>query len=141
MRSATKALALRALLAAGILGGAAAFGAISFASDAGKTFLFCPQLHFTGLYCPGCGTMRALNALLHGRIGAAFAANPLSTLLLPVLAALGLWWLAGFVLTGRDQVFWRIPARVYYAVLAALLLFGILRNMPLPVFDCLRPIA
>lgn len=31
----------------------------------------------TGLECPGCGSTRALHALLHGRIGEAFRFNPL----------------------------------------------------------------
>lgn len=31
----------------------------------------------TGLDCPGCGTTRALHALLHGRVGEAFRFNPM----------------------------------------------------------------
>lgn len=31
----------------------------------------------TGLECPGCGTTRALHHLLHGRVGTAFALNPM----------------------------------------------------------------
>lgn len=31
----------------------------------------------TGLLCPGCGGTRALHALLHGDVAAAFAFNPL----------------------------------------------------------------
>ena len=41
---------------------------------------FYPQCTFhqiTGLLCPGCGTTRALHALLHGRIAEAFAFNPM----------------------------------------------------------------
>jgi hypothetical protein len=40
---------------------------------------FYPQCTFrqvTGLDCPGCGTTRALHALLHGRVGEAFRFNP-----------------------------------------------------------------
>lgn len=36
----------------------------------------CAFRHFTGLDCPGCGSTRALHALLHGRFGEAFAFNP-----------------------------------------------------------------
>lgn len=42
------------------------------------TSTFYPQCVFhqvTGLDCPGCGTTRALHALLHGRIGEAFRLN------------------------------------------------------------------
>ena len=45
----------------------------------------------TGLYCPGCGSTRALYALLHGRPGEALAMNPL---LLVVLA----WFAQGLLL-------------------------------------------
>ena len=41
---------------------------------------FYPQCVFkqaTGLDCPGCGTTRALHALLHGRVGEAFRFNPM----------------------------------------------------------------
>lgn len=40
---------------------------------------FYPQCAFkqaTGLDCPGCGTTRALHALLHGRVVEAFLFNP-----------------------------------------------------------------
>jgi hypothetical protein len=35
----------------------------------------CVFLKMTGLYCPGCGTGRALKAFVHGRIGEAFRYN------------------------------------------------------------------
>lgn len=44
------------------------------------TTAFYPQCVFkqaTGLDCPGCGTTRALHAMLHGRIGEAFRFNPM----------------------------------------------------------------
>lgn len=56
----------------------------------------CPFLALTGLYCPGCGSTRALHALLHGDLGHALAMNPLLVLSLPLLAlmainAAGVW--------------------------------------------------
>lgn len=135
----SKRAALRGLLALLALGGAAALCVLSYRSAAGKAWLFCPQFRFTGLYCPGCGTMRALGCLLAGRFREAFASNPLSALLLPCLFVLGLCWLTGWTLTGRDLILWRVPAWIYWTLLAALLLFGILRNIPLLAFDCLRP--
>ena len=49
----------------------------------------CPLLWLTGWYCPGCGGLRAVHALGHGDVGAAFGFNPLLVVLLPV--ALGLY--------------------------------------------------
>lgn len=36
----------------------------------------CPILAATGLYCPGCGGVRALGALLRGKIGESFRYHP-----------------------------------------------------------------
>ena len=46
----------------------------------------CPFLALTGLECPGCGSQRAVHALLHGNISTAFGFNPLMIILLPYLA-------------------------------------------------------
>ncbi|MBW3550703.1 MAG: DUF2752 domain-containing protein [Proteobacteria bacterium] len=51
---------------------------------ADSAFLPCLFLQFTGLLCPGCGTTRALHALVHGDVAGVVAMNPL----LPVLALL-----------------------------------------------------
>ena len=50
----------------------------------------CPFYAATGLRCPGCGSQRALHALLHGNLSAVWAANPL---FLPAISyvALGAW--------------------------------------------------
>jgi hypothetical protein len=52
----------------------------------GRFFPACPIHALTGLYCPGCGTTRALHQLSHGNIRAALRLNPLALLLLPILA-------------------------------------------------------
>lgn len=65
------------------------------------TTTFYPQCMFrvaTGLECPGCGTTRALHALLHLRVGEAFALNPM-------LFAIGVAGLFG----ARDLVRGRTP--------------------------------
>ena len=48
----------------------------------------CPFRAVTGLLCPGCGVTRLCLALLRGDFPAAWSANPVLLLLLPVLAAL-----------------------------------------------------
>lgn len=46
----------------------------------------CPLHELTGLECPGCGTQRALHALLHGHIADAFSYNALLIISLPLIA-------------------------------------------------------
>src|SRR3954463_10202601 len=48
-------------------------------------FPSCPLRLLTGLYCPGCGTLRGLHQLLHGHLGKAFGFNPLMVLSLPFI--------------------------------------------------------
>ena len=48
----------------------------------------CAFLMLTGLKCPGCGSQRAVHALLHADFASAFAHNALLVLSLPYLALL-----------------------------------------------------
>lgn len=48
--------------------------------------VLCPLKRFTGVPCPSCGSTRAAFLLLHGDVAAAFAMQPLFTIL--ALAAL-----------------------------------------------------
>ncbi|MDR9448893.1 MAG: DUF2752 domain-containing protein, partial [Psychroflexus sp.] len=43
-------------------------------------FPSCPFHSITGLYCPGCGSQRAIHDLLHANFLAAFSHNPLIVL-------------------------------------------------------------
>jgi hypothetical protein len=49
----------------------------------------CPIYQFLGILCPGCGTTRALAALLHGHILDALRLNPLTTIMVP----LAIFWI------------------------------------------------
>jgi hypothetical protein len=48
----------------------------------------CPFRTLTGWRCPGCGSTRALAALLSGRFADASHYNPLAVIAWPILAAL-----------------------------------------------------
>lgn len=78
----------------------------------------CPLRLATKLYCPGCGSLRATHALLHGRIGEAFSLNPLWVLLIPVLA-----WIS--IPRFRPKNAW-FPWMLFWIVMV----FGVLRNLP-----------
>ncbi|HEX8904671.1 MAG TPA: DUF2752 domain-containing protein [Longimicrobiaceae bacterium] len=93
----------------------------------------------TGVYCPGCGALRAMHALLHGRILTALDYNALFVLSLPFLgyaiAAQGLEALAGRpVLPTR-----RISGRTARGILWLFIVFTVLRNIPVYPLNVLAP--
>jgi hypothetical protein len=98
----------------------------------------CPLRYLTGWYCPGCGSLRAIHQVLHGSLRAAWAMNPLTVVLLPFLTY-GLASAALFEVRGRalPQPFLR--AVWIRALCAAMILFGIARNLPMHPFDLLAP--
>ncbi len=98
----------------------------------------CPVRYLTGWYCPGCGSLRAIHQLLHGNLEAAWALNPLTVVLLPFLTY-GLVSSALCEIRGRalPQPFLR--AGWIRALGAAIILFGIVRNIPVHPFDLLAP--
>jgi hypothetical protein len=100
----------------------------------------CPFLWLTGFYCPGCGSLRALHQLLYGNLGAAFALNPFAVLSFPFLAYGGASR-AAYLLNGRyfPRIF--LPGWFIWTLFAAIVLFGILRNLPMYPFHLLAPAA
>lgn len=63
---------------------------IYFYFDPSDSILFpkCAFHSLTGLQCPGCGSQRAIHALLHGDIVTAFRFNAMMVVLLPVVVFL-----------------------------------------------------
>lgn len=110
-------------------------------AGAGSYFPFpqCPSKKFLHLYCPGCGTQRAVHYLLHGNIWAAMRYNILLILLLPLSAVLVLQ----FVLRHFFDIQWDIALfrknGFLYALGIILVLYMILRNVPVPALEFLRP--
>jgi hypothetical protein len=98
----------------------------------------CPLYYLTGWYCPGCGSLRALHQLLTGNLRGAWAMNPLTVILLPFLAyGLGSETLRLLRGKGFPQIF--IPGAWIRVLCAAIILFGIVRNLPLYPFHLLAP--
>ena len=89
----------------------------------------CPFLTLTGLYCPGCGTLRALHQLALGHPIAALDLNPLMVLLLPFVAYF-LVSHAMLAVTGQPLRRFFVRPGLIWALLGVVLLFGVLRNIP-----------
>ncbi len=88
----------------------------------------CPFLFLTGWYCPGCGSLRAVHALAHGDLMTALARNPLAVVAFGYLVVAWVLWLNR---TARGRPQRRLaPPWVLYTVLVAVVVFGVLRNVP-----------
>lgn len=79
----------------------------------------------TGWLCPGCGSARALHALVHGRLGDAFSSNPLTIAAIPVI---GINFVNPFGIV-QDVMTYRIKPLHIRMFAAAIVGFGVLRNL------------
>jgi hypothetical protein len=95
----------------------------------------CPFLAVTGLYCPGCGALRATHALAHGDLGTAVGRNLLAVAAVLPLVVVWLQWLRRSW-TGRRRTT-AAPAVLIWVLLGVVLAFGVLRNVP--AFSWLAP--
>lgn len=90
-------------------------------------FPTCPFLALTGLFCPGCGTLRAVHALTRGDLAAAAGLNVLALVALPVLAVGWLLWTRRLWLGHPLR---RIgPPWAPYALLVGVAAFWVARNL------------
>jgi hypothetical protein len=122
--------ALRAgppLAAAAAAGAAVAYVALVDPNQAGH-YPTCPFLALTGLYCPGCGALRAVHALSRGDLATAASLNVLVVAAVPLLVALWSGW-ARRRWTGVPRT-WLAPGWLLWALLAVVLGFAVLRNLP-----------
>ena len=88
----------------------------------------CPFLALTGAFCPGCGSLRAVHALTHGDVRLAVGFNVLTVLAVVALPVIWAQW-ARRSWTGAPRTA-AAPAAYVWALLVVVLLFGVLRNLP-----------
>lgn len=115
------------LVASTVLTAATVYTAVADPYRAGF-FPLCPYVALTGLWCPGCGGLRAVHELTNGDLPAALAMNPVVVLMIIPLGGwlLLAWWRAGW----RGLSAPRIPVWAAIAISAGLLAFWVLRNIP-----------
>lgn len=103
----------------------------------GGVGLQCRFHQLTGLYCPGCGSGRAVAAALHGNFAQSFAYNPLLYLLgIPAIFVLLHEYLR-LVFPGLGFKAVYLPKAVVLGCTALIFAFWILRNIP--AFSFLSP--
>ena len=89
----------------------------------------------TGWDCPGCGGLRAVNDLAHGRVDQAFHSNALFVSAIPLLVLGWVWWAQRAWSGDRSAAPWArltpVVRRSLLAAAAALILaFTVWRNTP-----------
>ena len=98
----------------------------------------CALYMATGFSCPGCGSTRALYQLTHGDVLEALRLNPG----LMALITLGLTDYVRFVVSViRGNPFQTLFGRLKLlgALMGVMLIYGVIRNLPWPLFESLAP--
>lgn len=89
----------------------------------------CLTYALTGVYCPGCGMLRATHDLVHLDLSGALSMNPLSVPLYLAVGVLFALWVRGSW-TGRGLPSWD-PPRWFPALLVVLFVgYTVARNVP-----------
>lgn len=93
----------------------------------------CPFLWLTGLYCPGCGTLRTIHALAHLDPVAALGLNPLAMAMIPFLL---FWWGRWVVRAsqGRPRRTTLAHPAWLWAFLGVVMVYWVVRNLPFGAF-------
>lgn len=99
------------------------------------------QFHdITGWLCPGCGGQRAFYYVLHGHLLYALRCNVLIVILMPFLLLCYYILVQRYVVGDtKYQRFLNLKPWYAYFILILLLLFFILRNIPISPFTLLAP--
>ena len=101
-------------------------------------FPLCPLFELTGFACPGCGLTRGFHALFHGDVLTALHFNAL----IPVWAAVFGYVFVSLCLLavrGRGLPMWPTAPRFLWIFMTVLLVFGLIRNLPVYPFSLLFP--
>ena len=124
-------------VSAAALCAAAALLYIYFTKNGAGAGIPCTLYSLTGLYCPGCGSSRALRALLHLDFYQALRYNALFTVGAPVLGAYVLVFAYRYIRYGNEPAKRKIPLYPLWIICAIALCYGVLRNIP--AFSFLAP--
>ena len=97
----------------------------------------CIFYKFTSLYCPGCGTSRALYYVLHGDFLKALKYNALFILLLPLIIYIFISYLLNLFFENKVKI--NLSPKTIIILLIITIVFFVLRNLKFDVFNILKP--
>ncbi len=90
----------------------------------------CPTLAVFGIYCPGCGGLRAVNDLTNLDVMSAVSSNLLLIVAIPLWVSFMIGWIRA-AWRGVDFLpRWLADARFYQAWVGLMIAYTVLRNLP-----------
>ncbi|QTV06302.1 DUF2752 domain-containing protein [Faecalibacter bovis] len=104
-------------------------------SDNNSFFLRCPSNFLFNIDCPGCGTQRAIHHLLHLEIAEAFRFNALFVLFSPLILVVIALLIYNFIFDKSVRLPFLANKYFLIVIIVIILLFGILRNIPIELFN------
>ncbi|MGL6074260.1 MAG: DUF2752 domain-containing protein [Fimbriiglobus sp.] len=126
---------------AAILLGALLWGVATFPPTEYSFYPQCTLHRFTGLHCTGCGFTRSLSSTAQGDFSQAFAYNPILPLIAPYFLMMGcrsaVRWVRGITPTIPRVM--PVNRWVVRALVTLMILFTLLRNVPVEPFTILAP--
>lgn len=117
---------------------ACAFAVFWFDPSGESFFPVCPLYKVTGFACPGCGMTRSFHALVHGDIIGAFRFNLFMPLMLGFIAYIFVS-LTLLAIRGKSLSFEIFSPRITWTIFVLLMIFGVVRNIPVYPFNILFP--
>lgn len=100
----------------------------------------CSFHELTGLQCPGCGGQRAFYFLLHGDVLQALRYNSLLIVILPFLLYVYFLLSQVYILKNKKYLkYFNFSGKLGYIFIGVLIVFFILRNIPVSPFTYLSP--
>lgn len=129
----------RLAAAAGVAAFAAGSTVVAYVNPS-ETHMFpvCPLYALTGIACPGCGLTRAFHALFNGDFLAAIHFNALTPIWAVIFAYVAIS-LALTAIRGKGLPMWPTNPQFMWVFMIALLVFGVLRNIPVWPLTVLYP--
>ncbi|MDR0844815.1 MAG: DUF2752 domain-containing protein [Tannerella sp.] len=122
-----KKIILYLCLTIGLIAGSVIY--FRYNPEGSMLFPKCPFLLLTGLKCPGCGSQRAIHALLHLDIGAAFCYNAFLVISIPYVILLLAGKAVQFFTSNSDFAFQIQRPAIIWSYFAFTMLFWISRNV------------
>lgn len=91
---------------------------------------YCPSYFLTGVECPGCGGLRAVNLLTRGDVVGAVSSNALAVGLVGLLAVMWVVWFVRRARGDADARMLRLGQVTAWVVLGVVVAFWVFRLTP-----------